>query len=53
MLTNYSDFEIIDYFEDCVASLQMMDNYDRWLRSSLVKGKFKEVGVVSEHISTL
>lgn len=42
MLTNYSDFKIIDYFEDCVTSLQMMDNYDRWLRSSLVKGKFKE-----------
>lgn len=41
-LNSYFAFETMDVIEDVISSLQTIDNYSRWLRTSFVKGRFKE-----------
>ena len=40
-LINLSDFEVVDKIEEVINCIEIIDNYSRWLRSSLFKGKFK------------
>lgn len=53
---NFYDFVVIDKFEDCYHTLQIIDNYDKWLRTSFVKGRFKnsiEVDFILKQNQTL
>lgn len=55
-LVNFSDFEVIDQIENIIHCLELVENYSRWLRSSLFKGKFKqnaEIEVVLRQGQTL
>lgn len=38
---NYIDFIIFDQIEDFVSMFNLINNYSRWLRSSIIKGRFK------------
>lgn len=42
LLNEFKYFEIVDALEDSFAVLDTFQNYSRWLRSSMVNGKFKE-----------
>lgn len=46
-LTQFSDFEVISKFEDVVHVLSIVNNLSRWLRSSMVNGRFKNKTEVS------
>lgn len=55
-LINFSDFEVVDQIENTIHCLEMIENYSRWLKSSLFKGKFKsgtEIEVVLKQGQTL
>ena len=55
-LENYSDFEVVDQIQDVIHCLEIIDNYSRWLKSSLFKGKFKqnaEIDVILKQGQTL
>ena len=55
-LTNFSDFEVVDKIEEVNHTLEIIDNYSRWLRSSLFKGRFKdsaEINVILRQNQTL
>jgi len=55
-LNNYIDFVIFDQIEDFVSQFNMINNYSRWMRSSLIKGMFKnttEVNFVLKQNQTL
>lgn len=55
-LTQFSDFEVIDKFEMIVHTLEILENYSRWLRSSLFKGQFKsgtEINFILKQNQTL
>lgn len=41
ILDNFKYFEILDYLEDCLLCLENINNYSRWLRSSIIKGRSK------------
>lgn len=41
-LEDYYSFVILDKFEDCYHSLEIINNYSKWLRTSFVKGRFKD-----------
>jgi hypothetical protein len=41
-LSSYFCFEILDSVETVDSALQLINNYSRWLRSSFVKGRFKD-----------
>lgn len=40
-LNNFKYFEFLDYLEDCLLCLENINNYSRWLRSSIIKGRSK------------
>ena len=42
LLNEYKYFEVVDALEDSFNVLDTFQNYSRWLRSSIVNGKFKE-----------
>lgn len=55
-LTQFSDFEVIDKFEDVVHALSIINNLSRWLRSSMINGRFKnktEVNFILKQNQTL
>lgn len=55
-LTNFSDFEVVDKIEEINHSLEIIDNYSRWLGSSMFNGKFKqsaEIDVILKQNQTL
>lgn len=55
-LVNFSDFEVVDNIETVIHSLEIIENYSRWLRSSLFKGRFKqntEVDIILKQNQTL
>lgn len=55
-LSNFSDFEVVDAIESIVNSFDILDNYSRWLRSSLFNGKFRqnaEVDIILKQNQTL
>lgn len=55
-LINFSDFEVVDQLETVIHCLEIIDNYSRWMRSSLFNGKFKqsaEIDVILKQHQTL
>lgn len=38
---NLSDFVVFDQIEDFVSAFRMIENYSKWLRSSVIKGRYK------------
>lgn len=55
-LQDYYSFLVIDQFEDCYHTLNIINNYSKWLGTSFVNGRFKntvEVDFVLKQNQTL